>query len=141
MGLIRESDNSLPLVIVRKRDKSIRLCVNYANINAKIVNDHPAPLPDAIFGRAAGAKYIRTIEIRCAYYQIELAEESNKYTAFRFENALFEWNRLPMGLKISSIVFQRLVDRVLRSAHSFASSVIDDIMCHSNRFEEHVSHL
>ena len=44
-----------------------------------------------------------------------------------------------MGLKISSMMLQRLIDRVLRGAHSFASSLIDDIVCYSITFEEHVS--
>ena len=46
-----------------------------------------------------------------------------------------------MGLKILSMVFQRLIDCILRDAHSFPSSLIDDIVCHSITFEEHVSHL
>ena len=70
MGLIRESDSvySSPLVIGRKREKSIGLCVSYANISEKIVNDiYPAPLLDAIWARAAGAKHISAIDIRCAW--------------------------------------------------------------------------
>ena len=68
----------------------------------------------------------------------ELTERSKKYTAFGFLNYLLEFNRMPAGLKI---VFQRLIDSVLRGAHSFASSLIDDVIIYSEMFERHIEDL
>ena len=135
LDLIRESDSdfSRPLVLVKKKDGSIRLCVSYVALNERIETDqYGAANPDDILSRAAGSSFISTIDIRSAYYQVSMAEDSKKFSAFRSPSGtLFEFQVMPLGLKISSMLWQRLVDRILRGAHTYASALIDDIVVHS----------
>ena len=108
-------------------------------MNDRIQDDHySAPNPDDILSRAANARYTSAIDLRNAYNQVKLTERSKKYTAFRFLNYSLELNRMPAGLKIASMVFQRLIDRVLRGTHSFASALIDDVIIYSDTFERKI---
>ena len=103
LGLIRESDSdvSSPLVLVRKKDGSIRLCVSYVALNESIEMDHyGAANPDDILSHSAGSRFISTIDIRSAYYQVSMTEDSKKYTVFRsLSGILFEFQVKPMGQK------------------------------------------
>ena len=71
-----------------------------------------------------------------------MADDSKRYMAFRGpDHMLWQFCVMPMGLNISCMVWQRLVDRIVRAAHSFASAMVDDIVIYSNDFESHVVHI
>ena len=145
LGLIRDSDFSSPLVLVKRKDGPIRLCVNYVAFNERIEMDHYGTTnPDDILSRAVGFCFISTIDIGSAYYQVSMTEVSQKYTAFKSSSGtLFEFQVMPMNLKISLMVWQRLrlVDRILRGAHTYSSALIDDIVVHLMDWTSHVAHI
>ena len=78
-----ESDFSSPLVVVRKRDGSIRLCRNSIALNERLVDDHYIPAnPAEILSLAAGAATVSIIDLKQAIWQVEM-EDSVKYIRFR----------------------------------------------------------
>ena len=87
-------------MVVRKRDKSLRLCCDYTALNAKFADDqYQMPNPSDILGKAVGAKYISMIDLKMAYYQIPVAKDSQKYVAFKSSLGLLTWTRMPFGVK------------------------------------------
>ena len=97
-----ESDFSSPLVVVRKRDGSIRLCCNCIALNERLVNDHYITAnPAEILSSAAGATVVSTIDLKQAFWQVEMEEDSVKYTTLRCLLGNFAWKRMPFGLNTS----------------------------------------
>ena len=84
-GVIRESDSpwNSPIVVVKKPNNDLRICLNYRKLNA-VTNRPTYHIPDAghIFDSLSGAKYFSTLDLSNAYYQCEIKEEHKKYTAF-----------------------------------------------------------
>ena len=100
-GWIRKSKSpySSPIVCVRKKDGSLRLCVDYRKLNEKTIQNR-LPLPrisDALDG-LGGSKWFSLLDQGKAYHQGMIAEECKKYTAFVTPWGLYEWNRIPFGL-------------------------------------------
>src|SRR5690606_18200854 len=94
------SPYSSPLVAVIKGDGTIRITVNYSEVNQGI-EDMAYPLPDMekIIEKIQGKKFVSTIDAWKSFWQLGLAEEFRKYTAFQFGDKLYEHTVLPMGLK------------------------------------------
>ena len=138
-----ESDFCSPLVIVRKRDgKSIRITTDLTQVNAKTINDnYPMSLPSDILNKAATARFVSTIDLNRAYYQVKLSPESRKYCAFKTHIGLMEWVSMPMGCRTASRTYQRLLDRLLRGIHSFSAALQDDVTIYSMTWDSHLEHL
>ena len=118
-------------------------CVNYIALTERIATDqYGAANPNEILCRAAGSEWISIIDFRSSYYQVKMADDSKRYTAFRCpDHTLWQFCVMPMGLKISCMVWERLVDRIFRGAHSFVSAMVDDIVIYSKDLESHVVHI
>jgi len=144
-GLIVESESAwaAPMICVQKKDTDeVRICCNWKNLNSQTIDDaYPSANPNEVLAKAAGAKFISTIDLRKGFWQVELDEESRPLTSFRTQRGQYEWTVMGMGLKCSSKTMQRLLDRMLRGCSKFASSLLDDIVIHSRTFEEHLKHL
>jgi hypothetical protein len=144
-GVIEESQTggySAPLVCVKKRNGQIRLCCNYSRLNeATAPDDYPMPDCAAILNRAAGKRWISTIDLRNFYFQIPLCAESQPLTAFDTEFGRFHFKMAPMGLRHSGKSAQRLVDTILRSASRYAAAMQDDIAIFSNDWKTHLCHI
>ena len=97
------SDFSAPIVVVRKQDGSIRICCNYISFNERLVVDNYITAnPAEILSSAAGTAVMCTIDIKQAFWQVELEEDSVKYTSFKCFLGSFAWTtRIPFGLKAS----------------------------------------
>ena len=91
--------------------------------------------------RAAKAKYVSTIDLASAYWQVPMSSESKLLTSFRTRRGLFQWNVMPQGLKKNSKTFQALMNKVLWGAGMYANTHQDDIIITSDSFEEHLSHI
>jgi hypothetical protein len=91
--------------------------------------------------RVAGAKFISTIDLNSAYYQVRLEKNSQKYTAFRCFCGSFEFLRGGFGLKNMPKTFQKLINNILRNCQDFAEAHLDDVAIYSQTFEQHLSHL
>jgi hypothetical protein len=97
--------------------------------------------PAEILSRVAGAKFVSTIDLNSAFYQVRLEENSRKYTAFRCFCGTFEFLRGGFGLKNMPKTFQKLINKILRGCHDFAEAHLDDIVIYSQTFVEHLEHL
>ena len=100
---------------MRKKDGSLRVCVDYRRINQDTVPDrYPMPqvdeLVDAI-GRQKG-KYFSTLDMMKGYHQVKMEEQSKQKTAFTCHLGLFQYRRMPFGLTNAPATFQRLMDRI-----------------------------
>lgn len=140
-GVIRKCKSAwnAPLVIVGKKDGSIRMCVDYRNLNA-ITEKESFPMPNTRFllDCLADARIFSSIDLGQAYYQVLLAPEIQEYTAFSTREGQFCFNRLPFGLATAPATFQRLMHTLLEGM-IFKGVVVylDDILIYGKNQEEH----
>ena len=125
---IDSSDFVSPIVVVPKSDSEIRLCVDYKRLNQHIVIDqHPLPTVDEIFSKLAGARYFSKLDLRSAYHQLEIREESRDYTAFISHIGLFRYKRLPFGLANAPSAYMKVISNILRHCKNTVC-YLDDIL-------------
>ncbi|XP_065277149.1 uncharacterized protein LOC135893275 [Emys orbicularis] len=142
LGVIQPSASpwASPVVLVPKKDGSIRFCVDYRKLNAITVSDaYPMPRTDEILDKLGGARYLTTLDLTKGYWQVPLDPEARAKSAFTTPIGLLEFLVLPFGLKRAPATFQRLVDQLLRGMEGFALAYIDDICVFSQTWEEHVA--
>ncbi|CAM4702436.1 unnamed protein product, partial [Caretta caretta] len=142
LGVIQPSASpwASPVVLVPKKDGSVRFCVDYRKLNAITVSDaYPMPRPDELLDKLGGARYLTTMDLTKGYWQVPLDADARLKSAFITPLGLYEFLTLPFGLKGAPATFQRLVDQLLRGMESFAVAYIDDICVFSQTWEDHVS--
>ena len=144
-GVIQPSSSpyASPIVIVRKKDGSIRLCVDYRKLNAVTRKDaFPLPRIDESLDAIGGASFFSTLDLASGYHQVAMREEDQEKTAFTTPFGLWEFTRMPFGLCGAPATFQRLMqfsmnDLVLRILLVY----LDDVLVFSSDFEEHLRRL
>ena len=129
-----------PVVIVKKRDGSARFCVDYRCLNSITRKDvYPLPRIDDVIERLNGSSIFSKLDLRSGYFQVPLAPAEREKTAFTTPDGLYQFNRLPQGLKNSPSVFQRLMNQTLGSLRwDVCLAYIDDIVVHSTSYEENL---
>ena len=136
------SDWCAPIVPVKKKDGTLRLCVDYRRLNAVSESDaYPMPRVDDLIDRVGGVSYITTMDLTRGYWQVPVSPDDKHKTAFAAPSGLFQFIRMPFGLKGAPATFQRLVDRVLQGLEEFSGAYIDDIIVFSKLWTDHVRHL
>ena len=131
-----------PVVLVPKKDGTIRFCVDYRALNAITKKIYPLPRIEDILDRLGNAKYFSTLDLASGYWQVPVAEEDKEKTAFITPFGLWEWNVVPMGLTNAPPSFQRDMDVILSGLSGISCLIyIDDIIIFSKTFEEHLQHL
>ncbi|XP_063955624.1 uncharacterized protein LOC135154209 [Lytechinus pictus] len=143
-GIITESDSpyASPLVIVKKKDGALRLCVDYRKLNEVTEFDaYPMPNIEEIIDQLGQAKYITTMDLTKGYWQVPLTAAASKKSAFITPFGLYQFQVMPFGMQGAPATFQRLIDRVLRVASDYATAYIDDIIVFSKTWKEHLTHL
>ena len=104
------SPYAAPVVLVRKKDGSLRLCVDYRRLNLKTVCDaYPLPRIQESLDALVGAQYFSTLDLASGYHQISMDPRDQHKTAFTTPFDLYEYTRMPMGLASVPATFQRLV--------------------------------
>ena len=144
-GVIRPSSSpyASPIVIVRKKDGSIRLCVDYRKLNAITRRDaFPLPRIDETLDAIGGASFFSTLDLASGYHQVAMHEDDQEKTAFTTPFGLWEFKRMPFGLSGAPATFQRLMqssmnDLVLRILLVY----LDDVLVFSRDFKEHLKRL
>ena len=132
-----------PIVVVQKKDGTIRLCVDYRQLNAKTRKDaYPLPRIEESLDALTGATLFSTLDLASGYHQVPMAERDKDKTAFCTPFGLFEFNRMPFGLCNAPSTFQRLMERIF-SDQSFHSLLLylDDIVIFSSSFQQHLQRL
>lgn len=142
-GICRPSSSqwASPLHLVRKVDGEWRPCGDFRKLNSVTVSDkYPLPHIQDFTYHIAGCTVFTKIDLVKAYFQIPVAEEDRHKTAVTTPFGLFEFNRMPFGLRNAAQTFQRFVDTVLRGL-TFCHGYIDDLLVASKNEEEHKTHL
>ncbi len=143
-GVIEASKSpwSAPVVIVYRNNKA-RFCVDYRKLNALTIPDEfPLPRQTEIMGALSGAQVLSTLDALSGFTQIELTEEDREKTAFRTHRGLFQFQRMPFGLRNGPSIFQRIMQNILAPyLWLFSLVYIDDVVVYSKTYEDHIEHL
>lgn len=121
----------------------MRMCVDYRKLNNKTIPDcQPIPRIQDIVDGLGGQKWFSTLDMSKAYHQGYISEEFRHLTAFVTPWTLYEWNRIPFGLRNAPPAFQRYMNQVLGDLKStICEPYLDDVLCYAESFEEHVINL
>ncbi|GJU49478.1 putative reverse transcriptase domain-containing protein [Tanacetum coccineum] len=132
-----------PVLFVKKKDGSFRMCIDYRELNKLTVkNRYPLLRIDDLFDQLQGSSVYSKIDLRSGYHQLRIKEEDIPITAFRTHYGYFEFQVMPFGLTNVPAVFMYLMNRVCKPyLDKFVIVFIDDILVFSKDEEEHGKHL
>nr|GEX11079.1 reverse transcriptase domain-containing protein [Tanacetum cinerariifolium] len=132
-----------PILFVKKKDGSMRMCIDYRELNKlTIKNRYPLPRVADLFDQLQGARYFSKINLWSSYHQLRVHEGDIPKTAFRTRYRHFEFTVMPFGLTNAPTVFMDLMNRVCKSyLDKFVIVFIDDILIYTKTKEDHEVHL
>jgi hypothetical protein len=130
-------------LFVEKKDKELRLCVDYQLLNAvTIKNKYPLPCIDILFDQLAGAQVFSKIDLRSGYHQIKIHAEDIPKTTFMMRYGLYEYLVMSFGLMNAPAHFMYLMNLVfMPELYQFVMLFIDNILVHLKSTEEQEEHL
>lgn len=137
---------SSPVVVVPKPHNPTekRMCIDFRKLNAQTKKDaYPVPLIDDCLELCKTADWFSIVDIKDAFWHVEMDEESKSLTAFVTPEGLFQWNRMPFGLTNAPATFQRYVDQVLQEhIGKYCAAFFDDCLVYTTgTLEEHMAHV
>eukprot|EP00731_Ephydatia_muelleri_P014390 Em0008g110a len=144
-GIVEPSEGpwSSPIVLAKKKDGTLRFCVDYRKVNTITKRDaYPLPRIDDTLGTLGGSKFFTTMDLASRYWQVEMAPEDRPKTAFSTPEGLYQFRVMPFGLCNAPATFQRLMDRVLGTL-KWSSCLVyfDDIIVVGSSFGDHLRHI
>ena len=140
LGIIRPSSSPYcaPSLLLKKPNGEFRLAIDYRCLNSITVFDaEPSTLFDDELHRFVGCKYFTEFDLSKAYYQIPMAEDSIKYTAFATPRGLMEFTRMPFGLSTACASYIRLMRKVLHDLD--VAFYFDNILIFSENWDDHLT--
>ncbi|GJW39265.1 putative reverse transcriptase domain-containing protein [Tanacetum coccineum] len=144
-GFIRPSSSpwGAPVLFVKKKDGSFRMCIDYRELNKLTVkNRYSLPRIDDLFDQLQGSSVYSKIDLRSGYHQLRVREEDIPKTAFRTRYGHYEFQVMPFGLRNAPAVFIELMNQVCKPyLDKFVIVFIDDILIYSKNKQEHEEHL
>ena len=144
-GFIRPSTSpwGAPVLFVKKKDKTLRLCIDYRQLNrVTFKNRYPLPRIDDLFDQLRGARVYSKIDLRTGYHQLRVRDTDIPKTAFRTRYGHFEFTVMPFGLTNAPAAFMDLMHRIFQPyLDQFVVVFVDDILIYSQSEWEHEYHL
>ena len=145
-GLVEKSSSpwSSQLVLVQKKDKSWRVCVDYRRLNSKTIKDaYPIPRVDDDLDALAGSVWFSSLDLNMAYHQVPMSDRDKEKTAFATpRGGLYQYTVMPFGLCNAPATFQRIIEKALCGLQwNIAVLYLDDIIVYGKSFEEHLQNL
>ncbi|KER20294.1 hypothetical protein T265_11124 [Opisthorchis viverrini] len=130
---------SSPVVLVRKKDGSLRICVGYRQLNQVTERDSfPLPRVDDTIDAVAGSKWFSNLDLASGYWQVEVHPKDRCKTAFAVPSGLYEFETMPLCLANAPTTFQRLMQTVLAGLVPKCCLIyLDDIIVHDRTIDEH----
>ena len=132
-----------PMILVKKKDGTPRLYVNYRQLNKMSVkNKYPLPIIDDLFDQLKGTSVFSKIDLRSRYHQLRIKDADVHKTTFRMRYGHYEFLVMSFGLTNAPTTFMDLMNRVFRPYVDYVFMVfIDDILVYSKDREDHDTHL
>ena len=144
-GMVEPADSawSSPVVLVKKKDNSWRLCIDYRRLNEVTRQDaYPLPRIDDSLDALSGSVYFSTLDLVSGYWQVPLDKEAQDKSAFVTRSGLWKWKVLPFGLTSAPATFERLMERVLKGLQwNSLLLYLDDVIIFSPDFTTHLQRL
>lgn len=145
-GVIETSNSpwSFPIVLVRKKDGSIRFCFDYRKLdNLTLKDSYPIPRIDKTLDALSGSKWFSTIDLKSGYWQVKMAPEEKPKTVFSIPGGgTWQFLNMPFGLCNAGATFERLMEKVLSNlSWKICMLYLDDIIILSKKFDEHIENL
>ena len=146
-GVVRLSNSPWcnAVVLVRKKDRSLRFCIDFRRLNALTIKDsHPLPHICETLESLARAAHYSTFDLNSGFWQVPMDEESRQYTAFTLGSmvGLYECESMPFGLCNARPTFQRLMQNCLGKLNlTYSLIYLDDVIVFSETPEEHLQRM
>ena len=143
-GLIVRSDSPMasPLVCVAKKQGGVRLACDYRYVNSFTIADmFPLCTVDEMIRKVGRGRFISVFDAKSGYWQFMVRPEDRWLTAFVTHEGLYEWVRMPFGLRNGGATFVRAVTSILQHLQQFSGSYVDDMAVGSDNWPTHTNHL
>lgn len=143
MGVIEKSKSPYhaPIVVVKKPDGTIRLCIDFRELNKLLISDcEPIPRIDVVLALAGKKKYFSKFDFTKGYWQVPMDPESREKTAFSSLSGLYHFRYMPFGIKTAPAVFARLMRAVLGGVPN-VHHYFDDVIIATDTWQEHLETL
>ena len=135
-GIIEKSQGSgwnSPIHLVRKKNGKLRMTIDFREVNKRIQNNrYPIPRCREMFDRLTKSKYFSAFDLRAGYWNIKIAEQYRDVTTFTVADRQYRWISMPMGLKISGNIFQRIMNQIIGDDINHGMAIyLDDVICYA----------